>query len=211
MRVAGGQAEDGIVIGNTFDKYGSRNPIVQRMMKGFDDTLAGFVRAANPGTIHEVGCGEGYWVMRWASEGIDVKGSDFSAQVIDMAAQNAATRGLAHVNFEVRSIYDLEEDRDSADLVVCCEVLEHVEDPERALAAIQRVARRDVIISVPREPLWRVLNMARAKYIGSLGNTPGHVNHWSSRGIAELVGNYFDVVSVARPLPWTMIHCKPHA
>lgn len=187
MKVAGGQAEDGIVIGNTFDKYGSRNPIVRWMMRNFDASLQSFVHLANPKSIHEVGCGEGFWVMHWADQGYVVKGTDFSAQVINMAQQNAELRGLGNKLFEVRSIYEVDPRLDAADLVVCCEVLEHVDDPERALKALQRIVARELIISVPREPLWRVLNLARGKYLTALGNTPGHINHWSSSDIIRLV------------------------
>ena len=55
--------------------------------------------------------------------------------------------------------------------------------PEATLAEMARVARRHLLVSVPREPLWRGLNMARGAYLRDLGNTPGHVNHWSKRGV----------------------------
>src|SRR5690606_21374663 len=123
----------------------------------------------------------------------------------------AAARGLSSVHFKARSIYDLAEGIDSADLVVGCEVLEHLEDPEAGLRALQRVAGRHVIVSVPREPLWCALNMARGKYLAHGGNTPGHVQHWSSRGFVELVSRYFEVIATKKPLPWTMLLCRPRA
>ncbi|GHC68072.1 class I SAM-dependent methyltransferase [Limoniibacter endophyticus] len=209
IKVAGGRSEEGVVIGNTFDKYGSNNPLVKWMMAGFDGALSDFVSEAAPQTIHEVGCGEGYWAMTWAQRGTQVKGTDFSSDVIEMARGNAKARGLDPKMFEVRSIYDVDSIADSADLVVCCEVMEHVDDPDRALQALQKIVRKDLIISVPREPLWRLLNMARGKYLSDFGNTPGHINHWSTRGIQRLASRYFDVVSVKTPLPWTMVHCRP--
>ena len=42
-----------------------------------------------------------------------------------------------------------------------------------------RVARRWLLVSVPHEPLWRALNVARGAYLRELGNTPGHLNHWT--------------------------------
>ena len=39
----------------------------------------------------------------------------------------------------------------------------------------------------PREPLWRGLNIARGAYLKDLGNTPGHLNHWSKRGFVALL------------------------
>ena len=58
-------------------------------------------------------------------------------------------------------------------------------DPEATLAEMARVARRHLLVSVPREPLWRGLNMARGAYLRDLGNTPGHVNHWSKRAFVS--------------------------
>lgn len=208
MKVAGGQAEGGIVIGNTYDKYGTKNPIARKLVAGFDDALNHLVKKIAPKTIHEVGCGEGYWVLRWLNEGYDARGTDFSTQVIDMAKTNAKAHGVAPQRFSVRSIYDVAPEQDTADLIVCCEVMEHLEEPERALKALNSIARADVLISVPREPLWRVLNVARGKYISDFGNTPGHLQHWSRRSIVSLVGRYFDVVEILAPLPWTMLHCK---
>jgi 2-polyprenyl-3-methyl-5-hydroxy-6-metoxy-1,4-benzoquinol methylase len=208
LKIAGGQSEGGIVIGNTYDKYNSKNPIVRSLMNGFEEALQRLVHESNPRSIHEVGCGEGFWVMHWAERGFEAKGSDFSADVIEMARRNAKERGLADGLFDVVSIYDVDPDRDAADLIVCCEVLEHVEDPEQALEALQKIVRRDLVISVPREPLWRVLNMLRGRYLRNMGNTPGHLNHWSSAGIRQLAEKYFDVIDVALPTPWTMLRCK---
>jgi 2-polyprenyl-3-methyl-5-hydroxy-6-metoxy-1,4-benzoquinol methylase len=92
-----------------------------------------------------------------------------------------------------------------ADLVVCCEVLEHVPDPEVALDRLHGLTRRHLIASVPREPLWRALNMARLKYLPTFGNTPGHIQHWSSRAFVALMSRRFRLLEVRRPLPWTMI------
>ena len=55
IRISGGSEESGIVVGNTFDKYGSRNPIVRWMMDGFESDLTQLVTRASPSSIHEVG------------------------------------------------------------------------------------------------------------------------------------------------------------
>jgi 2-polyprenyl-3-methyl-5-hydroxy-6-metoxy-1,4-benzoquinol methylase len=209
VKISGGAAENGIVVGNTYDKYGSRNPLVKWIMGGFEAALAGLVAQAAPATIHEIGCGEGYWVLRWNEQGLHARGCDFSPRVIELARENAAARGLSPALFEARSIHDLEAGRDSADLVVCCEVLEHLEHPEAALQALQRVVNRHLIVSVPREPLWRMLNLARGKYIADRGNTPGHLQHWSRREFVRMVSKYFEVAETRSPLPWTMLLCRP--
>lgn len=205
MKISQGVKEGGIVVGNAYDKYGARNPIVRWIMKGFDGALSDLVNKANPGTIHEVGCGEGYWVLSWNRQEIKARGTDFSEKVICMARENAQSQGISPNVFEARSIYNIESERDDADLVVCCEVLEHLEDPEAGLAALQRVATSYIVLSVPREPTWCALNLVRGKYIRSLGNTPGHIQHWSKAGFVKLVNRYFEVVEVKTPLPWTMV------
>ncbi|SUW64028.1 bifunctional 3-demethylubiquinone-9 3-methyltransferase/ 2-octaprenyl-6-hydroxy phenol methylase [Buttiauxella agrestis] len=209
IKIAGGAKENGIVIGNTYDKYGSRNPIVKWMMNGFESTLSELVNKASPESIHEIGCGEGYWVLSWNEKGLSARGCDFSVDVIDIARENAKKQELSPSLFEARSIYDLDTVQDSADLVVCCEVLEHLEDPESGLKALQRVARKHLIVSVPQEPLWCALNLARGKYITRFGNTPGHLQHWSKRSFVELVSKYFEIIEIRSPLPWTMLLCRP--
>lgn len=208
LKISGGAKEGGIVVGNTYDKYNSANPLVKRIMKGFEEALNGLVEKAAPSEIHEVGCGEGYWVLRWNKQGIKSRGCDFSSHVIALAKENAVKQGLSPELFTTKSIYDLVEGVDSADLVVCCEVLEHLEDPAAGLKALQRVVGKKLILSVPREPLWCALNLARGKYIGSLGNTPGHIQHWSKQGIVKTVSEYFDVIEIRSPLPWTMLLCQ---
>ncbi len=208
IKVAGGKKENGIVIGNSYDKYGAKNPIVKWMMNGFESSLSSFVEQVNPKEIHEVGCGEGYWILNWSKNGMNARGCDFSTQIIDIAQQNARSSGISPTIFKSRSIYDLIEGEDSADLMVCCEVLEHLEDPEAGLRALQRVATDYVILSVPREPIWCVLNLARGKYISSLGNTPGHLQNWSKNKFLKLVSQYFTIVDVKTPLPWTMVLCR---
>lgn len=210
IKIAGGAKEDGVVIGNAFDKYGSRNPIVKWMMNGFETPLSRFVTKSAPASIHEIGCGEGYWVLRWNKQGFSARGSDFSGNVIEIAKENAAACNLSPAIFESRSIYDLDPVQDSADLIVCCEVLEHLERPDAGLKALQRVVKQHLIVSVPQEPLWCALNLARGKYIRHFGNTPGHIQRWSRRGFVELVSNYFEVVERRSPLPWTMLLCRPY-
>ena len=47
--------------------------------------------------------------------------------------------------------------------------------------------------------------MARGAYLKDLGNTPGHVNHWSKRSFVSLLGRHGDVVEARSPFPWTML------
>ena len=94
---------------------------------------------------------------------------------------------------------------DEFDLACAIEVLEHVPDPEHTVAEMARCAQRHLLVSVPREPLWRMLNMARGAYWSDLGNTPGHLNHWSRRSFVALLSRHGRVTEVRSPFPWTML------
>ena len=84
-------------------------------------------------------------------------------------------------------------------------MLEHVPDPAHTVAEMARVASGHLLVSVPREPLWRGLNMARGAYVKQLGNSPGHLNHWSKRSFVKLLSRHGDVVEARSPFPWTML------
>ncbi len=53
--------------GNTFDKYGSTNPVVRRLMAGFEGTLEQLFSRAAPSSILDIGCGEGVLTSQWAA------------------------------------------------------------------------------------------------------------------------------------------------
>ena len=171
--------------GNVYDKYASSNPVERRLVAGFMAELGELAARSGAREAHEVGCGEGELAIRLARRGLRVRGTDVSAEVIEEARRRAAAAGV-EIDFRAAPIEALDPERDAAELVVCCEVLEHLEDPDAALAMLAGLARPWLIVSVPREPLWRALNLARLRYVARLGNTPGHLSHWSKRGFLAL-------------------------
>lgn len=209
IKIAGGRKENGSVVGNAFDKYGSIYPIVRWMMTGFESALSDFVDNSRPEKNLEIECAEGYWVIKWHKQGYSAKGCDFSKGVIGIASENARTHEISLSLFKHKSIYELDSNLDKADLIVCCEVLEHLEAPSLTLQVLQRIVGQHLIISVPNEPLWRILNIARAKYMTHGGNTPGHIQHWSKKKLIESVSHYFTIVDIKSLLQWTMLYCHP--
>ena len=193
--------------GNYYDKYQSKNPVEQHLMRRF---LQCFDRLATMAAVHdaqEVGCGEGNLAMRLAERGVSVRGFDISPEVIETAVKNARARGF-EIPYRTGSIYELQPPSDSASLIVCCEVMEHLEEPDRALSILASVARPYLLVSVPREPIWRMLNLLRGAYISQAGNTPGHVQHWSTRAFVRFLREKFEIIKVQKPLPWTMVLCR---
>jgi SAM-dependent methyltransferase len=173
----------------------------------FIDRLEKLAESTGARQAHEVGCGEGELAMRLAGRGLRVRGTDVSSEVIEEARRRAQAAGL-EIEFQAAPVQELRPDRDAAELIVCCEVLEHLQDPDGALEVIASLARPWAIVSVPREPLWRALNMARLAYLSDLGNTPGHLNHWSRGAFVRFLERRLEVVAVHTPLPWTMALCR---
>jgi SAM-dependent methyltransferase len=197
-------SEDGVVTGNTYDKYGSTNPVVRRLMASFERELDGLFELASPDSVLDVGCGEGVLVHQWAQRlgerrvvGIDLEEASIQAGWAERQAPNLEYRVMEAANLPFAA--------NEFDLASAIEVLEHVPDPEHTLDEMARCAERHLLVSVPREPLWRMLNMARGAYWPALGNTPGHLNHWSRASFKKLLSRHGEVVEVRSPFPWTML------
>ncbi|MFN3234217.1 MAG: class I SAM-dependent methyltransferase [Gammaproteobacteria bacterium] len=196
--------EQGIPAGNYYDKYSSRNPLVKKLMRSFMQTFRHFLDGVEYLSVHEVGCGEGHLTMEICKRSQSVIASDFSSQVLNKAKNNLQEFGK-NVTFLSENIYDLDVSAHKADLVVCCEVLEHLPDAEKAIEVLYQLTNKYIILSVPREPIWRMMNMCRGKYWKDLGNTPGHIQHWNSRQFRDFVQNHFKIIEIQQPLPWTFI------
>jgi 2-polyprenyl-3-methyl-5-hydroxy-6-metoxy-1,4-benzoquinol methylase len=197
-------SDEGIVTGNTYDKYGSTNPFVRRLMAGFERTLDELMERTQPRSLLDVGCGEGVLVHRWALRLPDTRvvGIDLQEESIQAGWSQ---RQAPNLQYRTMGADDLPFADGEFDLATAIEVLEHVPDPEHTLTEMARCAGRHLLVSVPREPLWRMLNMARGAYVAQLGNTPGHLNHWSKRSFTRLLARHGEVVEVRSPFPWTML------
>lgn len=187
------------------EKYDTKNPIAIKMIQGFMHSIDDLVAQINEPiqNITECGCGQGHVNQRLERLFPDakIKGFDINPKEVAIAEQN---KHHEKTQLYVKSIYDVD-DQEQADLVVCCEVLEHLEHPEMALQKMRELQAKYYLFSVPNEPLWRILNFMRGKYMRDWGNTPDHRNHWSTRGFKNFVSQQLSVQSVNRPIPWTMV------
>lgn len=183
-------------------KYLSTNPISRYLISSFFRQLDRLLGQIHFDSVLEAGCAEGMILNRLQEtlRGKLMVGFDTNREALDLASQRVSA-----AKFLAGSVYGTPFAAASFDLVICSEVLEHLEDPHAALEELSRLARQHVLLSVPNEPVWRALNMARGAYWKAFGNTPGHINHWSSGAFAALVSRHFRIVRLARPLPWTLV------
>jgi SAM-dependent methyltransferase len=184
-------------------KYTQQNPLTRFLIDRFFSSIEDVVRLAKPSSALEVGSGEGFSTRRIKT--MLGAGARFESCDVEQRLVAAASAANPDVPIIQDSIYDLHRKDGEFDLVLACEVLEHLDDPAKALRELTRVTRRWLVLSVPWEPIWRVINVARGRYWSDLGNTPGHIQHWSRDGFVRLVGSVADVRQVRAPFPWTVV------
>ena len=162
-----------------FEKYTKSGKIGDCLIKNFYNScfvLLGDIKKDIENVL-EVGSGEGVsteYLFSYLGGEIFYEASEFRENRIAMIKKRNPL-----VNVSQETIYSLSKESKSIDLLICLEVLEHLENPQKALKELARVAKKYVLISTPREPLWSWFNICRGKYIYSLGNTPSHIQRWS--------------------------------
>jgi ubiquinone/menaquinone biosynthesis C-methylase UbiE len=194
----------GVVIGNHTQKYTARNPAIrwltQRWVANLDRVFAHLDHDEPVGRALEVGCGEGV-----IADKLQRRFGEVVALDLPDAGLRADWRSYPGPRFLHASAHQLPFGDDQFDVVVAAEVLEHLPDPVKGLHEMARVGRRHLVLSVPREPIFRSCNLVAGRYVRDLGNTPGHLNHWSKRGFVRFVSQVAEVRDVTSPFPWTTV------
>lgn len=184
-------------------EYYSKNPIVKILLNNFFVRIKKCLDRLQPNDrVLEVGCGAGESssrIFKILNKRNYFEASEYNKKLISILQRKASFA------LKQESVYQLNRTNNEFECLIALEVLEGVEDYELALNELFRVASKYVIVSVPNEPLWRILNILRGKYLKSLGNTPGHLNHWSSAQIKKLLSKYGRVIKLYTPIPWTIV------
>lgn len=190
---------------DNYRKHTSKNPLQKFLINNFLNTVLKEARKVKPRSILDVGCGEGFILenLRKNNIGKELVGIDFSESAIQIGKK-------MHPNLDLKpgTIYHIPFKDKSFDLVICSEVLEHLNHPEKAMEELERVTRNNCIISVPHEPWFMLANFLRGKNISRWGNDIEHVQHWSKKGINQITGKYFKVALLKNPFPWTLLVAK---
>ena len=94
------------------------------------------------------------------------------------------------------------------DLVICCEVLEHLQTPQRALDEIKRISTGLILLSVPYEPYFSLMNFLTGKNLRRFGNDLDHFQKWSKKEFEAVLLKDFEIISLKSSLPWVIALCK---
>lgn len=188
-------------------KHESTNPIQRALVDRFVGRVVDIVERLRPTSTLDVGCGEGYVLdaLRRRGVGGSLHGVDLSAQAI----ARARARLGDDVELQQADATALGDEGRRFDLVMSLEMLEHVPGPERALPMLHRLATRNGLLSVPHEPWFRGLNLARGRHLARLGNHPEHVNLWTRRGFLEFIDPWFEPMERIGAFPWTLVLASP--
>ena len=184
-----------------YKKHTSKNPLQKFLIENFYSTALSLIKSVKSKRILDVGCGEGISLAKLDSlrVGEHLEGIDFSDDALKIGRKM-----FPHLKLKKGSIYNLPYKDKSFDLIICSEVFEHLWEPEKALESLFRVAKKYCLISVPNEPIFRISNFLRGKYLSRFGSSEGHINHWSKGEFIAFLSKRFDVVAVKTPFPWTM-------
>jgi 2-polyprenyl-3-methyl-5-hydroxy-6-metoxy-1,4-benzoquinol methylase len=183
-------------------KHKSNSFLQRKLLENFNKALLEEVRGLHPYSILDVGCGEGFTleILRKAGVGKKLEGVDYLDSAIKMGKKEHP-----HLTLKQGTIYDLNYQDESFDVVICTEVLEHLDDPEKGLDELVRVAKKYCVLSVPNEPLFMLGNFLRGKNLTRLGNDIEHINHWTFWQFKQFVAKKLKLKKVRYPLPWTLI------
>jgi len=200
------------VAGNYEDKYNTKNFISKLLVTGFlnrfEENLREVKSRRKIRKVVEIGTGEGELLKIVGKVFPDsaLYGCDIDENEIQKARKNCREQDVCLSVQNAENLYKYGDK--SFDLVVCCEVLEHLINPAIGIREIYRILkpRGYLIGSVPKEPLWRILNILRGKYWSRWGNTPGHLNHWGEKSFKSYIEEYgFAIINDRSPFPWTMV------
>ena len=117
-----------------------------------EETDAAMILAAlgEPGSVLEAGCGMGTLAIKLAQAGFQVTGLDVSDVALQFAKQRAIEAGL-QIAWKAGFAENIPFPDKIFDYVTCCHTLEHVKDLSRAAAELKRVARKKIVVLVPKQ------------------------------------------------------------
>lgn len=190
---------------NFSDKYLNDNFLIRFVIGKFFNCVKEILSGIEAKSALEVGCGPGFSTQYLKGF---LREASFEASDINEDLVAEARMKNPEIKIQQESIRELKREDNSFDLVIAPEVLEHLDKPESALKELRRVISKYILVSVPDEPLWRILNILRLKHLKNFGNTPGHLRHWSRKDFRKFISRHFKIIKTKTSLPWQIILCE---
>jgi SAM-dependent methyltransferase len=142
------------------------------------------VRSHAPGVIVEAGCADGMMTAELAQIARDVWAFDISREMVRRCPQ------LPNVYYAVADIETVPF-AGHADMIVCCEVLEHVEHPRGVIERMVRAADRVLCTCPVTEPLNEdAFDLGLYRHEQKAGDASGHIWAMDMDGFLSLFDGY---------------------
>lgn len=187
-------------------KYVTKNPLLRFALRRFFQSVNHLLPDVE--SVLDAGCGEGYGAKEIIAEHEPLKiyGVDLSLNALKKSLEVNPYVLVCQADITQLPVPDC-----CVDMVMSLEVLEHIPDPDQAIEEYKRVTRRYMLLSVPNEPLFRILRMLRGDDIKQWGNHPEHVNHWNLYSFQRFIRRHqLRVIRSVCPPPfiWTIVLCE---
>jgi 2-polyprenyl-3-methyl-5-hydroxy-6-metoxy-1,4-benzoquinol methylase len=191
-------------------KAPSKNPLMKLLIDMFYREILNQISRCYSRNEHfkllDIGCGVGL-VSKIISQNFSnatISGFDVSEDAV-----KSAKLLLPSADIKAGDIYDSPFNDKLFDMIICAEVLEHLNEPEFIIDYIARVCKKYAIISIPNNWKFRAVNVIRFKFLPQKGNTPGHVNEWTKQEISTLLSRHFRIIYITTILGiWIVILCE---
>lgn len=187
-------------------KYRSTNPLQRYLIRRFLSKVRSFFDALPKGFFCEVGCGEGFVLRDFLDHGL-LKNISALGFDISEASIRYASALVPEVDFKVASAYEIPLSEKKCRCVMLLEVLEHLEDPGKALCEAARVGDF-LLLSVPHEPWFMAANFLRGKNWSRWGSDPEHIHFWGKRRFRQLLEPHGEIVRLETSFPWMVALLK---
>lgn len=189
---------------DNYRKHTHRNPIQRLLLWNFFKSLLNLIASKKVDSVLDVGCGEGFTLNCLKEHGIGkrLEGIEHSIGAIELGK-----KAYPDIKIKQGDIYKLPYQDNSFDLVLCTEVLEHLDNPSKALKELIRVSNKYLVISVPNEPFFMFAQLVRGKNWSRFGNDIEHINHWTMFGFPKFIKQNSTAKILAKrfPFAWTML------
>lgn len=188
-------------------KYENKNPIQRLVLRRFFDAVAKEIREVKADTVLDFGTGEGYFLEQLKKRGVRFR----SLVGIDLRedALNRARLMNPAYNFINVDLFEWDVEPKSFDLVIASEVLEHLNNPHQFLKRLSVLSREYLLLTVPLEPWFRLMNLLRCRDIRNFGNHPEHINHWGHSEFIKFASKYVSLKKSYTVFPFIIVVAAP--
>ncbi|MDP7247351.1 MAG: class I SAM-dependent methyltransferase [Candidatus Peribacteraceae bacterium] len=183
-----------------WDKYMNAGKIQAFFVKRFLVHILDLFGKTNGKSVLDLGCAEGFVINKIKNKYPSVRCEGID---IDEAALSRGRNLHPDLILKTGDLLNTSEINVDTDVVMCLEVLEHLPDTKSALSSLRTLNKNYLILSVPNEPLFRISNFLRLKYILRFGNRPDHVHCWGRRKFSKIIKDAgFEIIDQRYPFPW---------